>query len=240
MKSIDNVPPVLEQAASLALQFTAAPRDYLGPATPAMKEQAALGERLAAAIRALRVTAAPTAAPQVVAVERAARIESALARLLASDPTTSACSEDDLSAAVNDASAPPFVREQAAAMLAARAALAAAPVQPVAVPVGVVEPTYMTEEQGRDWAWKDVKKGVGTKGWTAGDNGNFFGFFVHGWNYRGQFEKQRFAAPAAQGDAKELTDAEICAIITPLFQNRTCSKHDIAIFRAAIAAKAAS
>ena len=80
-----------------------------------------------------------------------------------------------------------------------------APVQPVAVPEGVAEPTYMTEEQGRDWAWKDVKKDVGTIGWTAGDNGHFFGFFVHGWNYRGQFEKQR-AAPAAQGDA---TQAEI-------------------------------
>ncbi|MBW3512043.1 hypothetical protein [Janthinobacterium sp. NKUCC06_STL] len=69
------------------------------------------------------------AASQVVADERAARIESALARLLASDPTTAACSEDDLFAAVNDESAPPFVREQAAAMLVARAALAATPMQ---------------------------------------------------------------------------------------------------------------
>ena len=77
-----------------------------------------------------------------------------------------------------------------------------APVQPVAMPDVLAEPTYMTEDQGRDWAWKDVKKDVGTKGWTAGDNGNFFGFFLHGWNYRGQFEKQR-AAPAAQGDAKD-------------------------------------
>jgi hypothetical protein len=81
-----------------------------------------------------------------------------------------------------------------------------APVQPGAVPDGMVDPTYMTEEQGRDWAWKDVKKDVGTSGWTAGDNGNYFGFFAHGWNYRGQFEKQRAAAPAAQGDAK---DAEL-------------------------------
>ena len=204
-KSLADAEPsaLLDQAANIAIRLTAAPSDYLGPATEAMKTRAAQGEKIAAAIRALHVTATPAAATQVVADERAARIESVLARLLASDPITAACSEDDLSAAVNDASAPPFVREQAAAMLAARAALAASPVQPVAVPEGVAEPTYMTEEQGRDWAWKDVKKDVGTKGWTAGDNGHFFGFFVHGWNYRGQFEKQRFAAPAAQGDAKD-------------------------------------
>ena len=72
MKNFDSVPAALEQAASLALQFTAAPRDYLGPATNAMKEQAALGERLAAAIRALHVTAAPAAAPQAAADERQA------------------------------------------------------------------------------------------------------------------------------------------------------------------------
>ena len=74
----------------------------------------------------------------------------------------------------------------------------------MAVPDSVT-PTYLTEDQGREWAWKDVKKDVGTKGWTAGDNGNFFGFFVHGWNYRGQFEKQRAAAPAAQGDTVSAT-----------------------------------
>lgn len=68
MEKIDSVPATLEKAAGLALQFTAAPRDYLGPATSAMKEQAALGERLAAAIRALHVTAAP----QVAADERQA------------------------------------------------------------------------------------------------------------------------------------------------------------------------
>lgn len=86
----------------------------------------------------------------------------------------------------------------------------AAPVQaqePVAVP-DCVTPTYLTEDQGREWAWKDVKKDVGTKGWTAGDNGNYFGFFVHGWNYRGQFEKQRAAAPAAQGDAIRKVEVE--------------------------------
>lgn len=139
---VEHLSTVLEQAANLAIKFTAAPRDYLGPTPNAMKMQAALGEKIAAAIRALSVplpTAAQTPQPmtaptpaaettsQIVADMRAARIGSALARLLASDPTTAACSEDDLSAAANDANAPPFVREQAAAMLEAREALVAAP-----------------------------------------------------------------------------------------------------------------
>ena len=114
----------------------------------------------------------------------------------------------DLCAFMNAASIsniPILLSAQSAGALV-KAMTTSAPVQPVAVPDGVVEPTYMTVEQGRDWAWKDVKKDVGTEGWTAGDNGNYFGFFVHGWNYRGQFEKQRRAATAAQGDAKELAD----------------------------------
>lgn len=128
-----------------------------------------------------------------------------------------------------------------------------ASVQPVAVPDGAVEPTFMTEDQGRAWAWKDVKKDVGTEGWTAGDNGNYFGFFVHGWNYRGQFEKQRHAAPAAQGDAKELTDDEIVQAVRSVGVDTHPSKFGfideqiegmgVTVLRqaiAAIAAKAAS
>lgn len=44
----------LEQAAKLAIQFTTPPRDLLGPATTAMKHEAAMGLRLAEAIRKLR------------------------------------------------------------------------------------------------------------------------------------------------------------------------------------------
>lgn len=46
----------LEESAKLAIKFTAVPRDVLGPATVNMKTLAAVGEKLAAAIRALRTT----------------------------------------------------------------------------------------------------------------------------------------------------------------------------------------
>ncbi|UQV43389.1 hypothetical protein KIV45_15570 [Janthinobacterium lividum] len=63
--SIDS----LEQAANLAIKLTAAPRDYLGPATDAMKTRAALGEKIAAAIRTLHVTGpSVTATSQHLAV----------------------------------------------------------------------------------------------------------------------------------------------------------------------------
>jgi hypothetical protein len=54
--------------------------------------------------------------------------------------------------------------------------------------------TYMTADQGRDWAWKQVRRDVGDSAWTAGESGTFFGFFLYGWNYRGQYELQRRAA----------------------------------------------
>ncbi|MBB5610596.1 MULTISPECIES: hypothetical protein [unclassified Janthinobacterium] len=59
--SVEHLSIVLEQAANLAIKFTAAPRDYLGPVPHAMKMQAELGEKIAAAIRALHITAAPIA-----------------------------------------------------------------------------------------------------------------------------------------------------------------------------------
>lgn len=138
-----------------------------------------------------------------------ALIEEMVAPTVEATPQLAPGEREEFDAWFGDTSKRGYVHNEVSAysgwLAAKRAALAAAPVQPVAVPDVLEEPTYMTEDQGRDWAWKDVKKGVGTKGWTAGDNGNFFGFFLHGWNYRGQFEKQR-AAPAAQGDAKELED----------------------------------
>lgn len=44
---------VLEEAAKLAIKFTAVPRDVLGPATVHMKTLAAVGEKISAAIRDL-------------------------------------------------------------------------------------------------------------------------------------------------------------------------------------------
>ena len=240
---------LLDQAANLAIRFTAAPRDYLGPATDAMKTRAALGEKIAAAIRVLCVLPPPAApAPQPMAAAttsadvtplvatdvRAARIESALARLLASDPTTAACSEDDLFAATNDASAPPFVREQAAAMLEARAALAAAPVQPVAVPDGEVikaaqalldehksacltDPMYALIEMAKNDEEASVSAALLADLFRAIDD-----------------------APAAQGDAKELTDAQIDQLAIQIYGS-TATAQERQLARAAIAAsKAAS
>lgn len=60
--------------------------------------------------------------------------------------------------------------------------------------------TYMTTDHACKWAWDQVRKEVGTEGWTTGDSCNFYGFFLWGWNYRGEYETQRPAAlpaPAA-------------------------------------------
>jgi hypothetical protein len=57
----------------------------------------------------------------------------------------------------------------------------------------VPKPTCMTEEQAEKWAWKQIKLDVGTDGWTAGDSCNYFGFFLWGWRYRAQYERQRAA-----------------------------------------------
>lgn len=47
---------LLEEAAKLAIRFTAVPGDVLGPAPANMKTLAAIGEKIAAAIRALPVS----------------------------------------------------------------------------------------------------------------------------------------------------------------------------------------
>lgn len=51
--------------------------------------------------------------------------------------------------------------------------------------------TDMTDEQASKWAWEQVKDQVGTKGWTAGESGTYYGFFLWGWRYREQYESQR-------------------------------------------------
>lgn len=35
-------------------------------------------------------------------------------------------------------------------------------------------------------AWKKLKEKLGTKGWTAGEHGTFYGFFLHGWRMKGK------------------------------------------------------
>ncbi|WP_315125201.1 hypothetical protein [Comamonas antarctica] len=63
----------------------------------------------------------------------------------------------------------------------------------------IAEPTpatYLTEDAACNWAWDQVRQDVGTEGWTAGDSGNFFGFFLWGWNYRGKYAAQRAAGAA--------------------------------------------
>ena len=56
--------------------------------------------------------------------------------------------------------------------------------------------TNMASEQAEKWAWEQVKRDVGTEGWTVGDSCNYFGFFLWGWRYRAQYESQR--APAQE------------------------------------------
>lgn len=49
-----------DQAAKLAISLTAIPRDLLGPASTSMKTTAAIGEKIAAAIRAIKPPTSPT------------------------------------------------------------------------------------------------------------------------------------------------------------------------------------
>ena len=64
------------------------------------------------------------------------------------------------------------------------------------------ERTYMGDKQAYEWAWDQVKRDVGTDGWTCGEHGNYFGFFLHGWRYGKQYERQgTTAAPASQEGA---------------------------------------
>jgi hypothetical protein len=127
---IDHLQDALEQAANLAIKFTAVPRDYLGPATQAMKLKAELGEKLATAIRALHVKAVPAAAPQVAVDERAA-FEAAARRITHSDDSSFGREGDDYA---------DYTQSRHWAFWQARAALTAAPVQPMAMPAQLPSP----------------------------------------------------------------------------------------------------
>jgi len=75
-----------------------------------------------------------------------------------------------------------------------------------AVPAPV---TYMATDNACKWAWDQVREDVGAEGWTAGDSGTFHGFFLWGWNYRGQYETQRPAVPPAPAAVAVLTTQQI-------------------------------
>lgn len=131
---------------------------------------------------------------------------------------------------------------------------------PQAAPAAVAamaSPTFMTADQGRDWAWNNVREYVGTEGWTVMDSVNFHGFFLYGWNYRGQYELQRTAtrtavmqeilsaAPAAVAvPAKLPTSDEIRAIArsvsTSSSDSPSPSEYVMAGYRAALAATLAA
>lgn len=101
--------------------------------------------------------------------------------------------------------------------------LAAAPQAPASTTSEQAEApvTLMTEYEASTWAWDQVRQEVGTEGWTTGDSCNFFGFFLHGWRYRGQYELQRpatldRAAPASGGEAPAEGEArEFFAVLAP-------------------------
>jgi hypothetical protein len=92
-------------------------------------------------------------------------------------------------------------------------------------------PTYMDDKQAYEWAWAQVKLDVGTKGWTAGEHGNYFGFFLHGWSYGKQYERQgttaapvpqeaEQAAPAAVTDERARFEAWAAGNVTSLVQGK--------------------
>ena len=57
----------------------------------------------------------------------------------------------------------------------------------------------MEQGKARSWAWSEIKRDVGTEGWTTGESINYYGFFCHGWEARGQYEQQRLSEDAASG-----------------------------------------
>ncbi|MGB6096405.1 MAG: hypothetical protein WBF95_08920 [Comamonas thiooxydans] len=84
----------------------------------------------------------------------------------------------------------------------------------VATPAAAqVAATFMTADQARDWAWNNVREYVGTEGWTVMDSVNFHGFFLYGWNYRGQYELQRTATRTAV--MQEILSAAPAAVAVP-------------------------
>ena len=94
------------------------------------------------------------------------------------------------------------------------------PAQPTLPDDERASPTFMDERQAQDWAWKAVRKDCDDGTWTTGEAGNYFGFFLHGWRYREQYEKQRRAAlrqpgalPDEAEDAARLDESDITAAV---------------------------
>lgn len=56
---------------------------------------------------------------------------------------------------------------------------------------GPVERQVMPDDDAAKWAWEQVKNDCGLHNLTVGESSTYFGFFMWGWNYRAQLEKQR-------------------------------------------------
>jgi len=70
---------------------------------------------------------------------------------------------------------------------------------------GFKQPTYLTTDQARDWAWKETRRAVDDSNWNVGESSTFLSFFLHGWNNRGQYELQRRDAVADMLQQKTIT-----------------------------------
>lgn len=59
----------------------------------------------------------------------------------------------------------------------------------------------VTDGAYRQWAWNDLRSTLDHDKWESHDNGNFLGFFIQGWHYREQLERQRKAENETQEEA---------------------------------------
>jgi hypothetical protein len=59
----------------------------------------------------------------------------------------------------------------------------------------------VTDGAYRQWAWNDLRSTLDHDKWENHDNGNFLGFFIQGWHYREQLERQRKAENETQEEA---------------------------------------
>jgi hypothetical protein len=94
----------------------------------------------------------------------------------------------------------------------------------------------MTNAQAENWAWEQVKEQVGTDGWTVSDSCTYYGFFLWGWRYRTQYERQRNVvaleikgqslAPSAAQEGKP------SSIVLPTTLQRDDTEHDVDYYRA--------
>jgi ribosomal protein S16 len=59
----------------------------------------------------------------------------------------------------------------------------------------------VTDSAYQQWGWNNLRSTLDSDRWANHDNGNFAGFFAHGWHYREQLERQRKAENETQEEA---------------------------------------